>query len=499
MIQARPASSTEYPEAVTGQPLGSPGTKLLLEAQDTAYRYPNSDCGMPSTSLAIQPGVFLHVDGPSGSGKSTLARCLTGVIPHLYHGTFTGSVRVNGLSTAKHPLWKLAEQAGMVYQNPAAQMLAASVEEEIVFGLENLGCTLDEISQRLDEVLTRFDLHALRHRSPQSLSGGEQQKLALAAIIARQPPVLILDEPLSMLDVTAATDLIQHLTRLAETGTSIVIFEHRGDYLGAIPDLQSLSLRGSRNADLSPRPPTDLAFCPAPSPIELKVQGLTVQIAGRNILHDVSFTASSGETVAIMGRNGVGKTTLLRALAGLQRHEGTIAVNNGKPDFGMVFQNTDLQIFNASVHDEILYRIPDPDMDHYRCVLNALCLSRYEDTPPLLLSEGEKKRVGLATVLMRQPRHGILLDEPSLGQDQRHKDILMRLARALSYAGQMVILTTHDLTLAAQCDRIILLGPNGIVADGPRSQVMEDRDAWARIGLHVPDWASLSPATEMPQ
>jgi energy-coupling factor transporter ATP-binding protein EcfA2 len=195
-----------------------------------------------------------------------------------------------------------------------------------------------------------------------------------------------------------------------------------------------------------------------------------------------------GQVVAVVGRNGVGKTTLLRALAGLQTYSGTVTVDGGRPDLGLVFQNADLQLFNATVRDEILYRVPDPDMARYAWLLDVLGLSRYEDVPPLLLSEGEKKRVALATVLMRSPRHGLLLDEPSLGQDAVHKARLIHLARALAEAGQLVILTTHDLTLAAQADRLLLLGSEGFVADGPPADVLRDGAAWTRLGLVVPDW-----------
>jgi len=200
--------------------------------------------------------------------------------------------------------------------------------------------------------------------------------------------------------------------------------------------------------------------------------------------------------VAIVGRNGVGKTTLLRALAGLQKHEGSVQMNGSRPDLGLVFQNADLQLFNASVREEILFRVPDPDMELYARLLAALGLTRYEEVPPLLLSEGEKKRVALATVLMRRPRHGILLDEPSLGQDTAHKAMLIRLARALAGAGQLVILTTHDLPLAAQADRLALLGPGGLVANGPAAEVLHDDAAWAGLGLSVPEWviAPLSPS-----
>ena len=159
-----------------------------------------------------------------------------------------------------------------------------------------------------------------------------------------------------------------------------------------------------------------------------------------------------------------------------------------KPDFGMVFQNPDLQLFNASIRDEILYRLPDPDMDYYRWLIHALGLETYENTPPLLLSEGEKKRVSLGLVLMRHPKHGVLLDEPSLGQDHVHKDILMHILYALADAGQLVVMTTHDLTLASQADHLVLLGSDGVIADGQTDVVLQDHAAWERTGIALPDW-----------
>jgi len=202
--------------------------------------------------------------------------------------------------------------------------------------------------------------------------------------------------------------------------------------------------------------------------------------------------------IAIVGRNGAGKTTLLRALAGLQPYQGHIGLNGDRPDLGLTFQNADLQLFNASVREEILYRVPDPDMDLYAWLLEALGLARYEGTPPLLLSEGEKKRLALATVLMRRPKHGVLLDEPALGQDSAHKAELIRVARALARAGQLVILTTHDLTLAAQADRLMLLAPGEFVASGPPAEILCDPAPWAKLGLSVPDWAKPCPPDPAP-
>jgi energy-coupling factor transport system ATP-binding protein len=461
----------------------------IVQASDVTYAYPQHGYGLSSISLEFQPGDAVLIAGPSGSGKSTLARVLSGLIPHLYRGNLGGKVWLDGLSTSAAPLWQLAERAGLVFQNPSAQMLTLTAEEEIIFGLENLGLPQATIEGRLAAALDRFGLASFRKRGPQTLSGGEQQKLALAAITARQPPVLILDEPLSMLDSTAAVHLVKYLADLARAGTTVVVGEHRAEYLAAIPHLRTVRLHGSSSPDPSlphlpwhPDSPFDA------SRFVLNVSGLTVSLGGRPILQDLSLRAEGGQVMAIVGRNGVGKTTLLRALAGLQRYGGEITVNGQRPELGMVFQNPDLQLFNATVRDEVLHRLDDPDMDRYAWLMAMLGLSRYVETPPLLLSEGEKKRLALALTLMRGPRHGVLLDEPALGQDAVHKKILMRLAHALADAGQLVILTTHDLALAAQADRLLILGQDGFVASGPPGELLRDETPWTQVGLHVPHW-----------
>jgi energy-coupling factor transporter ATP-binding protein EcfA2 len=465
----------------------------IVRAESVAYRYPQNDYGLAPTSLTMEPGNAVLVTGSSGCGKSTLARCLTGLIPHLYRGQLSGAVWLNDLRTSETPLWQLTERAGLVFQNPAAQMLAATVEEEIIFGLENLGLAREAIRERLEASLARFDLGPLRTRSPQTLSGGEQQKLALAAITARQPPVLVLDEPLSMLDATAVFELVTHLADLAGSGSTVVVCEHRAEYLQGIADLRAVHLDGAPDVQPYDFLQTSEIADQVPG-FTLEVSDLGVKLGGRLVLQDLSFSARGGEVLTIVGRNGVGKTTLLRALAGLQKHTGSVTVNGQRPDLGIVFQNPDLQLFNATVREEILYRLPDPRMDRYTGLVGVLGLSRYEETPPLLLSEGEKKRVALATVLMRGPHHGVLLDEPALGQDVAHKDHLMRIAHALADMGQLIILTTHDLTLAAQADRLMVLGPDGFEADGLPADVLRDGVVWKRVGLRVPEWVLCSPS-----
>jgi energy-coupling factor transporter ATP-binding protein EcfA2 len=361
-----------------------------LRAEAVAFAFPQAGHGLAPVSLQVEPGQTLFIRGSSGCGKSTLARCLSGLIPHLYHGDYRGQVWADGLRADQAPLWELSEKVGLVFQNPAAQMLAATVEEEILFGLENLGLSQAEALERLEQALHSFGLAELRVRSPQTLSGGEQQKLALAALTARCPPFLVLDEPLSMLDTSAAHDFIESLKGQVNAGLGVVVCEHRQEYLRDLPDLRQLDLGGRPAA-----PVADFRSdwpASAAADWKLEVAELSVRRNGRPILNKLNFAVQGGKLAALVGRNGAGKTTLLRALAGLQPFSGNILIDeNGKavkPDFGLVFQNADLQLFNATVKQEILFRIERPDLRLYAALVQALDLEQYEKTPPLLLSVG---------------------------------------------------------------------------------------------------------------
>ena len=467
----------------------------LLLAEQVGFAYPQDHRGVMPVSFALNRGESLLIYGQSGSGKSTLARCLAGLIPHLYHGEMNGKVWINDRSSTEMQLWELTEQVGLVFQNPALQMLAPTVDEEILFGLENLGLPPEEMQKRLDKAIWQFDLQPFHIRSPHSLSGGEQQKLALAAVMARNPDVLVLDEPLSMLDSTSAIEFVNYLQRLVEDGLTLVICEHREQFLQSIPQLARLKLNSVPVPD-DVRPVMVSAYPQTCAPFEISVQQLSVTLAKNKVLNDLSFNLSSGQVVALVGRNGTGKTTLLRALAGLQRFKGIISVQdkdgNKTPQFNMIFQNPDTQLFNPTVREEILYKIPDINPDLYEWLLDALDLKRYENTPPLLLSEGEKRRVALATALMHPSKNGVLLDEPSLGQDRTHKEILVQLLRTMAQAGWLVLFSTHDLELAAQSDQIILLTKQGIVRYGDTQIILQDNAAWEQVGLLRPAWMNLS-------
>lgn len=459
-----------------------------LAANALAFTYHNQTTpSFRNVTFKVSAGERLLITGSSGCGKSTLARCLVGLIPHLYNGTLEGQVFLGDWRTDQTPLWQLAERAGMVLQNTQAQMLASTVENEIAFGLENLGLPRADIARRIEENLERFGLQKYRTQDPRRLSGGEGQRVMLAAMLARRPPLLVLDEPLSMLDTNAAQDLVTHLGELAHQGSAIVVCEHRSHYFhdaGAFREYPLPSFNQSFAQDDSPAP------IPNAPDFHFSVQNLSVNFGQRRILENISLDLINKQIVALVGVNGSGKTTLLRSFIDLQRHDGQVQVSDAdRPDLGLVYQNPDMQLFNPTVREEILFRVKQSNESLYQWLITRLGLSRYENHSPLLLSEGEKKRLCLAMVLMHQPRHGVLLDEPTLGQDDGHRILLGRTVRGLADAGHLVVVATHDLAWAAHyATQMLVLHQGHIIARGEPQTLLRDTALWQRVNLVVPNW-----------
>lgn len=440
----------------------------VVTAERAAYQYGDCTTAIGPFDLQARAGEFHLVSGPSGCGKSTLARMLSGVIPHLYRGRLQGRVLIDGRPSHSVPLWELSTRVGLVSQNPAAQLLTSTVRDEMAFGLENIGLPAGEIETRLEATLECFGLQDLAARDPRTLSGGEQQLLVLAALAARAPQLLVLDEPLSMLDSTAAPRVVTHLRRLNRAGTGVVVFDHRGRFFRKVDGLRNVQLAGTEAAGRAlPELPERV------SPFRLKVEGLGVELGGRAVLRNIELDLAGGQVVAVAGPNGSGKTTLLRALAGLQPHDGRITGSaHGAPRLGLCFQNADRQIFNPTVRQELLFGLTRYDQDFYRCILELLGLAPYENTPPLLLSEGEKKRLALAIVLLRPGLCGVCLDEPTLGQDAGQRRILGQIVQHLAAAGYLCLVATHDVEWAGQWSDHVLMLQEGELCEWLRAPLV---------------------------
>ncbi|MFN3331255.1 MAG: energy-coupling factor ABC transporter ATP-binding protein [Caldilinea sp.] len=211
----------------------------VIRVEGLTYTYPfASKPALRNLSLSVAPGEFVAVVGANDSGKSTLCYALTGYIPHHFHGTMRGAVHVAGMDSRSTPLAELVTVAGLVFQNPVNQISGArfTVYEEVAFGLENLGVPRAEMGERVDEALALVGLTDVGARSPYALSGGQQQRLALASILAMAPQVLVLDEPTSQLDPLGSRDVFAAVHRLSRRGATIVMAEHKLEWIASFAD-----------------------------------------------------------------------------------------------------------------------------------------------------------------------------------------------------------------------------------------------------------------------
>jgi len=497
-----------------------------------SFAYPDqARTALEAIDWGIAEGEFTLLAGPSGGGKSTLLRCINGLVPHFSGGRFGGRVMVFGQDTTTYPPRAMARTVGFVFQDPEAQFVTQRVDDEIAFGMEQLGVPVPTMRKRVEEVLDIVGLAALREREIATLSGGERQRVAVAAALALQPKVLVLDEPTSQLDPWGAEEVLTALGRLNDDlGLTIVLAEHRLDRVVAFVDrMRLLGEGGMVAAEGSPRdvlplmhrmavppvaqvglgrgwsplplsvkdgraavrrdeaagvliPPAPVdAGMPALAPV-VRVSGLSAAHGGRTVLHQVDFEVRPGELVALMGRNGSGKTTLLRSLNGLHRvQQGRVEVLGRDVAtthpaelaqvIGYVPQNPTQMLFAETVDAELAFTLSHRagGRDPME-VLALLGLAEAGGRHPRDLSGGERERVALAAILVGGPRV-LLLDEPTRGMDAEAKQRLVALLRHLQAEGVAIVMATHDVELVATCaSRVVLLGDGRVVADGgPRA------------------------------
>ncbi len=508
----------------------------MIELRHVTYRYPGtSQPVLQDLSLTVKEGEFLLVIGPSGSGKSTLLRCLNGLVPHFYGGQFAGEVRVCGQDPVAAEPRHMSRYVGFVFQDPEAQFVVDAVEDELVFVMENHAVPQATMRKRVEEVIDQLDIAHLRQRRVSTLSGGEKQRVAIAAVLTLQPKVLVLDEPTSQLDPQAAEEVLHALVRLnRDLGLTIVLSEHRLERVAQYAD-RMLYLPGNGGSpllgtprqvlgrvDLTPplvtlgkalgwhplpltlkearpharafRPPiqsSDLStFQPSDIPTfwpSIQVRNVWYAYNGADALRGVTLDIVSGEFVALMGRNGAGKTTLLKQMVGLLRpKQGRVKVmglDTRQADqqaiiahVGYVPQNPSALLFADTVRQELDFTRQSRGMAQggYEKLLETLGLTSHAERYPRDLSVGERQRVALAAVLVANPEI-ILLDEPTRGLDYYQKEALAAFLKGERAQGRTVIMATHDVELAAACaDRVILLGDGQVVVDGPTREVMAD-------------------------
>jgi energy-coupling factor transporter ATPase len=227
----------------------------IIETKNLTYTYPGgTKPSISDISIKVEKGEFVLITGPSGCGKTTLCRCFNGLIPHFYQGELKGEISVAEMDTTKHQTHEMAKHVGLVFQNPENQLFALSIEKDVAFGLENLGVPREEIRKRVDWALKQTDIYDLRERSPHEVSGGQQQRIAIAAVLAMQPAIIVLDEPTSFLDPLSAAKIFEVIRELnKKLGITVVLVEHRLDLTAKYADHIIIMDEGKVCFDGNPR------------------------------------------------------------------------------------------------------------------------------------------------------------------------------------------------------------------------------------------------------
>ena len=492
---------------------------MIAAIAAVSYWYPNSsEPALRDASLVVEEGSSWALSGPSGGGKSTLLRLFNGLIPQFYGGRLSGAVHVAGLDACRTPTRQLAGIVGMVFQEPEAQAIADTVEEEVAFGLEQQGCPPAEMARRVDDVLERLGLGPLRDRRLAALSGGERQRVAIAAALALQPRLLVLDEPTSQIDPAGAETVFALLAEARrQLGIATIIAEHRLERvlpaaeavaqvsagvvrtwrrtaalaeLDVVPEVVELGRRlgldplpvtveearhALRTAGLRPTVRTRVAPSPAGAPL-VEVAGLTVMYGAIRALSEVDLTVREGEVVVLGGPNGSGKTSLLRAVAGsvplvsgairLAGRAAPARVRDRTAIAGMVPQDPALALYQRSVEAEVseTCRFRGISAAGVLDCWNVGDLGRHD---PRDISVGQQQRVAVAAMLAHSPRVW-MLDEPTRGADAGYRGWLAARLRAHAEGGGAAIVSTHDITFAAMvADRVVGLEGGKVAFDLP--------------------------------
>ncbi|MFX0053971.1 MAG: energy-coupling factor ABC transporter ATP-binding protein [Promethearchaeota archaeon] len=227
----------------------------LVEFADFSFKYLGADfLALRKVNASVNEGEYVVITGPSGCGKTTLCRAINGLVPHFHRGYIAGNVYVDGQNTREATVAQLASTVGLVFQNPANQLVTLNVEKEIAFGPENLGVSPQEVRTRVEEIIDLLNLEHLREKHPHEMSGGEQQRLAMAATLALKPKVLVADEPTSNLDPKSAELILDIIAELNKrNGMTVLLVEHRLDLVAKDASRVILMDKGQIVADGPPR------------------------------------------------------------------------------------------------------------------------------------------------------------------------------------------------------------------------------------------------------
>ncbi len=533
-----------------------------INFNDVSFSYAGSETlALKNINIKIHPGEIILVTGPAGSGKTTLCSCINGLVPHYHDGDLRGTVTVGPYDTKKARVGGLASIVGMVFQDPESQLVTNTVMDEVAFGPENMGIPRDEINLRVADALAATRLTGYEDREPHNLSGGEQQACVIAATYSMHPEIYVMDEPLANLDPAGRIQILKLVIQVAkQRGKTLLIVEHAlEDVLPQVDRVivinQGQIIRDGKTKDVIAggdiphvfkRPDIlRLSECFHLPNDPLTPEGFSVEFrkkyklnqlmlnnhrlperkdnlpvievedvsfyynAEKAALQNLSLTIHSGEMVAILGRNGSGKTTFVRHIIGLnQPSTGKVKVM-GKDvaetpthilaqDVGFCFQNPNHQIVSFNVRDEMSFGLKSHNINptefdnRIHEALDIVDMTDYLDTEVFDLGKGQKQRIALASVLTLKPKI-LVIDEPTTGQDPEMIESIFQIIKRLNDQGTTILLVTHRIDYAAMfAQRAIVLNHGNLVFDGPIRNMLSDVKMMKENSLDLPEITKLS-------
>ena len=446
----------------------------MLEFKDVSFTYKNSNNKvLDRVNFKINKGECILLTGVSGSGKSTLIHLMNGLIPTLYEGKLEGEILFKNKDLKDIESYDISKNIGYVSQDPRGHFFTTNTTSELVFSMENYGIPLNEMKKKYSELVNLLELEKLVDKNIIYISSGERQKIAIGCSLSLEPEIIILDEPSSNLDFHMTKKLKQLIEKLKTKGYTIIIAEHRMYYIQdlidrvfvinngkviekTISDLESNNEVPLRSLDI---------FNLELENISCKNKELLMEINNityKNILSNITTTVYKGDVIGLIGKNGVGKTTLLRLLSNIMKpNKGKIV---GKVVPFLVMQDMDYQFFTESVESEMKFGSADNDLEKINSLLMKLGLIEFKDKIPFELSGGQKQRLLIAISALANVNL-LMFDEPTSGLDYVNMTKVSGILKDLSKNSALIV-ATHDIEfLYKTCNRVVYLDDKVIKED----------------------------------